>query len=368
MYHIGTKFGEKFKRLPIMLPILVVLLCSYGFVVQYSASGGNLHPYAYKQILVFAIYFPVCLLIAFVNVRFFYQGSIIFYLFSILLLVLVAVVGKKAMGATRWIDLGLFRIQPSELAKISVVLVLAKYFHQADIEKIRTIRGIILPAILLLVPAALVVKQPDLGTGMIILGVGAIMFFAAGVPLLYFILAGGAAIISMPIIWMMLHDYQKTRILVFLDPEREPLGAGYNIIQSKIAIGSGGLTGKGFLQGTQSHLRFLPEYQTDFIFSFLTEELGFIGGMVLLILYCLTITYSLAIAINARAKFVKLTVIGLTAILFCNIFINIAMVMGMLPVVGEPLPLISSGGTMMVTMLLSFGLIMNGAVNQHSYM
>lgn len=368
MNQTGIKLGEKLQKFPIILPLLVIIVCAYGFIVQYSAAGGNMHPYAYKQVIVFSIYFPICLIIAFVNVRLIYQGSFLFYLFGLILLVLVAVIGKKAMGATRWIDLGLFRVQPSELAKISVVLVLAKYFHQADIEKIKTLKGNITPLMFLLLPAALVIKQPDLGTGMIILGVGVIMFFAAGVPTIYFVFSGITAAISMPLIWMVLHDYQKTRILVFLDPEREPLGAGYNIIQSKIAIGSGGLTGKGFLQGTQSHLRFLPEYQTDFIFSFLTEELGFVGGILLLILYCLIILYSLAIAVNARTKFVKLTVIGLTSILFCNIFINIAMVMGMLPVVGEPLPLISSGGTMMATMLISFGLILNGAVNQHSYL
>jgi rod shape determining protein RodA len=224
---------------------------------------------------------------------------------------------------------------------------------------------LILPLIASIIPIALVIKQPDLGTGIITLIVVCFMFFAAGVKRIYFIISGVAGLAAMPAIWFMLYDYQRSRILTFIDPEADPLGKGYNIIQSKIAIGSGGLFGKGLLSGTQGPLSFLPEYETDFIFSFLTEELGFIGGIMLLVLYSLIIISSLSVAINCRSKFAKLLTIGIVTLFFCHIFINIAMVMGLLPAVGVPLPLISYGRTMMVSMLLGFGLIMNAAVNRH---
>jgi rod shape determining protein RodA len=272
--------------------------------------------------------------------------------------------GKSVMGATRWLDLGFFTIQPSELVKVSVVMMLAKFFHEQNSSNASDFT-LILPLIASIIPIALVIKQPDLGTGIITLIVVCFMFFAAGVKRIYFIISGVAGLAAMPAIWFMLYDYQRSRILTFIDPEADPLGKGYNIIQSKIAIGSGGLFGKGLLSGTQGPLSFLPEYETDFIFSFLTEELGFIGGIMLLVLYSLIIISSLSVAINCRSKFAKLLTIGIVTLFFCHIFINIAMVMGLLPAVGVPLPLISYGRTMMVSMLLGFGLIMNAAVNRH---
>ncbi|PCJ27325.1 MAG: rod shape-determining protein RodA [Rickettsiales bacterium] len=359
------RFLKKLRNIPLIIPLLIILLCVYGFVLLYSAAGGSFHPWAYKQITVFCIFMPISILIAMMDLRLIYRFSYLFYIVTLLLLIIVELTGKSAKGATRWLDFGLFTVQPSELVKISVVLMLAKYFHESD--KYNTSEyAIIIPIIAAAIPIVLVIKEPDLGTGIITIIVAAAIFFAAGVRMLYFIVGGFLTLSAMPIIWFMMHNYQRTRVLTFLDPARDPLGAGYNIIQSKIAIGSGGLFGKGLLSGTQSHLNFLPEHQTDFIFSFLAEELGFVGGMVLLILYSLLIISSLAVSINCRSKFAKLIAVGITTLFFAHVFINIAMVMGLLPAVGVPLPLISYGRTMLASILIGFGFVMNAAVNQRS--
>lgn len=365
-YSIKEKFVTKLQKIPFSIPFLITIICIYGFVILYSAAGGQIEPWAYRQIIIFSIFMPLAFIISMVDNRFIYKFSYFLYFFVLLLLIAVAIIGKTAMGATRWIDLGIFHIQPSEPTKIAIVLMLARYFHSSKEQNISSIYNLILPIIGVLIPAFLIIKQPDLGTGIITIIIATIIFFAAGVKKLYFVIIGMGSLILLPIIWTLLHNYQKNRVLIFLNPDREPLGAGYNIIQSKIAIGSGGFWGKGLLNGTQSHLSFLPEYTTDFIFSFLTEELGFIGGLVLVILYFLLILSSLAIAINTKSIFTKLMVIGLTSIFFSHVFINIGMVMGMMPVVGVPLPFISYGGTMMVSMLISFGLIMNASVHQHN--
>ncbi|BDU60369.1 hypothetical protein FLA4_07790 [Candidatus Rickettsia kotlanii] len=270
------------------------------------------------------------------------------------------------MGGKRWIDIGIVKLQPSEPIKIAVVLMLARYFHSLTIDDLTKFHKVIIPIIGVLIPALLIIREPDLGTGMIVLIVSAIIFFAAGFRIKYFIILGLAVLISLPIAWNMMYDYQKKRVMVFLDPEHDPLGASYNIIQSKIAIGSGSLFGRGLNQGSQSHLDFLPEHQTDFIFATFAEEFGFIGGIFLLILYFILITISLLIAANCREIFSKLMVIGITSILFSHVFINIAMVMGLLPVVGVPLPFISYGGTMITSMLIGFGLVMNAQVHGHT--
>lgn len=365
MAQLSENFIKKIRNIPYIIPFLVTITCVYGFVILYSAAGGNLEPWAYRQIIVFTIYMPLAFLIALIDIRFIYHNSYMFYYITLILLIIVEVAGKTAMGATRWIDLGVIRVQPSEIAKIAVALMLARYFHSGH-HRISEPKHIIIAALAVLFPAALIIKQPDLGTGIITLIVAVSVFFAAGLRVVYFVVSGLATIIAIPVIWYFLHDYQKNRILIFLNPELEPLGAGYNIIQSKIAIGSGGMAGKGLMHGTQSHLKFLPEYQTDFIFSSLTEELGFVGGTTLLILYSLIVIYSIAIAINAKQRYVKLMTIGVVTIFFAHAFVNIAMVMGMLPVVGVPLPLISYGGTMLVSMIISFGLIMNAGVNRYS--
>jgi rod shape determining protein RodA len=365
MEHSKEDFLKKIKKIPLSIPLLTTLICIYGFILLYSAAGGHIEPWASKQIAVFSIFLPISIFIAMLDLRLIYHFAYVFYVLTFILLVIVEFTGKSAMGATRWIDLGIFTIQPSELVKISVVLMLAKYFNESDKYNFNKY-SIFLPIIASIIPIALVIKQPDLGTGIITMMVVIIMLFAAGVRLAYFIISGILGLTTIPLIWIMMHNYQRNRILTFLDPERDPLGAGYNIIQSKIAIGSGGLFGKGLLNGTQSQLKFLPEHQTDFIFAFLTEELGFIGGIILLMLYSMLIISSLYIAINCRAKFTKLMVIGITTLFFSHVFINISMVMGLLPAVGIPLPLVSYGRTMMASMFIGFGLIMNAAVNQRN--
>lgn len=365
MEHSKEQFLKKIKRIPLSIPLLISLICIYGFILLYSAAGGHIEPWASKQIVVFSVFMPISILIAMLDLRLIYHLSYLFHAFTFILLIVVEFTGKSAMGATRWIDLGIFTIQPSELVKISIVLMLAKYFNESAKYNFNKYK-ILIPIIASIIPIALVIKQPDLGTGIITIIVVMTMFFAAGIRLVYFIISGAVGIATMPLIWMMMHNYQRNRILTFLDPERDPLGAGYNIIQSKIAIGSGGLFGKGLLSGTQSQLNFLPEHQTDFIFAFLTEELGFVGGVALLILYSILIISSLHIAINCRAQFAKLMAIGITTLFFSHIFINVAMVMGILPAVGIPLPLVSYGRTMMASMLIGFGFIMNAAVNQRN--
>lgn len=364
MYYEKNALFVKIKNLNLTIPLILTIICLYGFLVLYSASGGSFHPWAYKQMLAFIFCIPLIFFILIIDLRIIYQFSYIFYLFTLILLIIVEFSGKSAMGATRWLDLKIVTIQPSELVKLSTILMLARYYNDVSEENINN-HHILIPIFASIIPIFLVIKQPDLGTGMITLSIVIIMIFAAGVKISYFIISGISALLAMPIMWLLLHQYQKKRILTFLYPENDPLGAGYNIIQSKISIGSGGLFGKGFLSGTQSHLSFLPEHQTDFIFSFLSEEFGFVGGMFLLILYLILIISSLLISANSRSKFTKLMVVGISGLFFSHVFVNMAMVMGLLPVVGVPLPLISYGRTMMVSMMIGFALILNASVNKH---
>ncbi len=363
-----TKYylASKLAKLPMSLALLITLICFIGIVMLWSAAGGSMEPWAYKQLINFIIFFPIAIVIAIIDTKFIFKFSYLFYVAILLLLFGVELFGYAAKGGKRWMDLGFIKLQPSEPAKIAIVLMVAKYFHQLEPNNVTKLWKILPVLIAVLVPAALIIKQPDLGTGVITLLVAAVMLFAAGLRLRNFIIAGILGVISLPIIWHMMHDYQRSRVLVFLNPSDDPLRKGYNIIQSKIAIGSGGLFGKGLTKGTQSQLDFLPEHQTDFIFAFLAEETGFIGCLVLLALYLLVIYHALGISINCRNVFGKLMTIGVTTIFFSHIFINIAMVAGVVPVVGVPLPFISYGGTMMASMLIGFGLIMNVQVHQHS--
>ncbi|MDX1924740.1 MAG: rod shape-determining protein RodA, partial [Rickettsiaceae bacterium] len=352
----GNNFYSQINKLPKTLLFFILLNCLYGFVILYSAGQNQLSPWALRQIINFAFFFPVMILIAITNIRTLFQYSYPFFLVVFTLLVLVHFFGHTAMGATRWLGIGSFRIQPSELAKLGIVFFLARYFHNLRGSTISKLRYLIVPALVSIGIAALIIKQPDLGTGIVVIMVSGILFYIAGARIWIFLLVILAILASMPFAWYKLHDYQKKRVEVFLDPSKDPLGSGYNIIQSKIAIGSGGLTGKGLGQGSQSHLSFLPEHQTDFIFACLCEDLGFIGAFILLMIYISITHLSLSIAINARTIFGKLLASGASSIFFIHAFINIGMVSGMLPVVGIPLPLISYGGTMMGSMLIGFGM------------
>jgi rod shape determining protein RodA len=296
--------------------------------------------------------------VAVIDTRIWLRYAYAIYLAILLLLVAVDVGGVMGMGARRWINIGFFNLQPSELMKIAMVLALARYFHGGSMEDIRRPTFLLPPILIVVVPAAFILRQPDLGTSLILLITAAGLFFMAGVRLWKFALLGILSLAALPVAWQFLHGYQKKRVLTFLNPESDPLGAGYHIIQSKIAFGSGGLSGRGFLQGTQGHLNFLPEMQTDFIFTMLSEELGLIGGLSLLGLYVLLLVYGFAISIRSRSHFGCLLGMGVTITFFLYVFINMAMVMGLIPVVGVPLPLISYGGTAMLTLLLGFGLLM----------
>ena len=354
------------KVLGINWGLLLLLTCiaCMGFAMLYSAANGHWQPWAAKQVARFAVAVLIMIMVATVDLRFWLRSAYLVYIVAIVLLIAVEVRGAVGMGAQRWIDLGIIQLQPSELMKISLVLALARYFSMLTVEEIGRPVRLILPAFLILLPAALVMKQPDLGTAMMLVLSGGAIFFLAGVRWWKFVLilvgGGGAA----PFAWHFLRDYQKNRILNFLDPENDPLGAGYHSLQSKIAIGSGGLFGKGFMAGSQAHLSFLPEKQTDFIFTMLAEEFGLVGCIVLLAAYTLVFVYGFAIAFRSRSHFGRLLALGLTINVFLYVFINTGMVMGLLPVVGVPLPLISYGGTAMLTVMFGFGLMMSVYVHR----
>jgi rod shape determining protein RodA len=346
---------------------LVLLICAaagFGIAVLYSAADGSMEPWAAKQTIRFAIALILMVGAALLDIRHWFRAAYWVYAIVLALVVAVDLRGFVGMGAQRWIDLGVIQLQPSELMNVVVVLALARYFHSLSGEEVGRIRYLILPALTVGVPAALVLKQPDLGTAVMLLMGGAALFFIAGVRLRYFALTAAAAATALPGVWHFLRDYQKSRIYTFLDPESDPLGAGYHILQSKIALGSGGLFGKGFLQGSQSHLSFLPEKQTDFIFTTLAEEFGLVGGLGLLALYSLIIVYGFAIALRSRNHFGRLLGLGIVASFFLSVFINTAMVMGLIPVVGVPLPLISYGGTAMLAVMFGFGLLINVGVHR----
>jgi len=346
---------------------LILLICaaaSFGIAVLYSAANGSMEPWAAKQTIRFASTLILMIGAALVDIRHWFRAAYWVYAIVLALVVAVDLRGFVGMGAQRWIDLGLIQLQPSELMNVAVVLALARYFHSLSSEEIARIRYLILPVLTVGVPAALVLKQPDLGTAVILLMSGAVLYFIAGVRLRYFALTAAAAAAALPGVWHFLRDYQKNRIYTFLDPDADPLGAGYHILQSKIALGSGGLFGKGFLQGSQSHLSFLPEKQTDFIFTTLAEEFGLVGGLGLLALYSMIIVYGFAIALRSRSHFGRLLGLGIATNLFLSVFINTAMVMGLIPVVGVPLPLISYGGTAMLAVMLGFGLLLNVSVHR----
>ncbi|MBB4315188.1 rod shape-determining protein RodA [Roseospira marina] len=351
--------GEKLWQMSWSLLFLIGTLAGIGVLMLYSAANGNMEPWASRHIARFGVGLVLLVTIALVDIRQWMRYAYWLYALAFVLLVAVEIKGTIGMGAQRWIDLGFFQLQPSELMKVALVLALARFFHGADLQDVARPLYLIGPALLALAPVALVLKQPDLGTALMLLAGGGVLFFAAGVRLWLFGVVLVAGLGTIPVAWQFLHDYQKDRVLTFIHPERDPLGAGYHILQSKIALGSGGMMGKGFLQGTQSHLNFLPEKQTDFIFVMLAEEFGMFAGMGLLVLYVLVLAYGMGIAIRARNQFGRLVAIGVTSTFFLYVFINVAMVMGLIPVVGVPLPLVSYGGTAMLTLMIAFGLLMS---------
>ena len=356
---------QKLAQINWFLIVLISLIAGVGFAMLYSAANGNLDPWASRQMLRFAAGLGLMLLIALIDVRVWLRHAYLIYAAALLLLIAVEVMGVAGMGARRWINLGLFQLQPSEVMKIALVLALARFYHGLHPEEIGRIRWLVVPAGMILGPVALVMRQPDLGTAILLVLTATAIMLLAGVRLWKFAAAFGASLLAIPLAWrFMLHSYQKDRVLTYLNPERDPLGAGYHIMQSKIALGSGGLFGKGFMQGTQSHLAFLPERQTDFIFTMLAEEFGLVGCLGLLSLYVLVIAYGYAIALRSRNQFGRLLATGVITSFFIYVFINMAMVMDLIPVVGVPLPLVSYGGTSMISLLIGFGLILSVYVHR----
>ena len=347
----------KLNKIPKIPFVIISIISAFGMLILYSINSGNFYPWAFNQMLRFIVGLIFMYVGASINPVFWKKHAYIFYIICVIMLLIVAVAGKISMGAQRWLNFYFFNFQPSELMRIFLIIALAKYFSSISTDDIRKTRNIIFPLFILSIPMGLVLLQPDLGTAMLFFLVSASVMFVCGVQIWKFIAVFLSVILSAPILWSMLHDYQKDRILMFLSPEKDPGGAGYHIIQSQIALGSGGLFGKGLLGGTQCQLNFLPEKQTDFVFSALGEELGFIGGLVLIILYAVLIIYNSSVSVNSRNKFSQILVFGLNSMLFFYIFINISMVCGMLPVVGIPLPFFSYGGSALVVLMFCQGLI-----------
>ena len=356
---------EKLYNISFSYVMFIVILAAIGIVMLYSAANGNWSPWAINQLTRFGMGFAVMIVLALTDIKLLLRYAYVFYFITLILLVVVEVAGHTGMGATRWINLGFIKLQPSEFMKIAMVLVLARYFHTSSLQSIESVRGIIPPLLMAIFPAFLIVLQPDLGTALMLIFTTAAMFFVVGVQIWKFVVVFIGGLITIPFAWHFLHDYQQNRVLTFLNPERDPLGAGYHIIQSKIALGSGGVFGKGFLKGSQSHLNFLPEKHTDFIFTMLSEEFGLVGAVLVVILNILILAYSYSFALKSTSYFGKLLAIGLATNYFMYVFINIAMVLGLLPVVGIPLPLISYGGTVMLSIMASFGIILCVHINRN---
>jgi len=353
------------------LVLLLTAVAAIGILMLTSVAGGNFNLYADRQMKVFIVGVVVMMTIAMVPLWFWRSISGLAYLFALGLLVLVEVAGEVRMGAQRWIDLKVFLLQPSELMKVTLVMVLAAYYDWLPLNRVSRPLWVIPPVFLTIVPTFLVLKQPDLGTAILLLAGGGIVMFCAGVSWWYFIavVAGVCGLVYAVIAsrgqdWQLIQDYQFRRIDTFLDPASDPLGAGYNITQSKIALGSGGWTGKGFMQGTQSRLNFLPEKHTDFIFTILAEEFGFVGAFSLLSLYGLIILFCVLSAVQNKDRFGALLTLGVAAALFFYFAVNMSMVMGLAPVVGVPLPLVSYGGSAMLVLLAAFGLVQSAHIHR----
>ncbi len=357
----------RMAKIPWPLFFLICFVVAIGAAILYSAAKGNVDPWASRHLIRFGVGVPMMIAIAMIDIRIWFKCAYLMYAGAVLLLVAVEVLGVEGgLGAQRWLNIAGFQFQPSEFMKVALVVAVARYYHVLHISHTRPWWSIAVPAAFIGVAALLILKQPNLGTAGIILMLGTILLFLAGVNWKLFVLGAillGAAI---PVAWNhVLHDYQKQRVYTFLNPESDPLGAGYNIIQSKIAIGSGGLTGKGFVEGSQSQLAFVPERQTDFIFSILAEEFGLMGGVGIIALYAFIIYYCLFIALRCDSTFARLIAMGMASILFLHVFINIGMVMGILPVVGVPLPLMSYGGSSMLSTMIAFGFVFNAYVHRN---
>jgi len=353
----------KILNLNFLFIFVILILITIGTAALYSAGDGNFSPWAKKHIIRFGVLFFLMIVIALIDIKLIYKYSYLFFFLSLLFLFSVEIIGTFGKGAERWIRIFGISIQPSEIIKVAIILALAKYFHTLRFDFIGKVYSILIPTFFILVPFVLVLLQPDLGTAISIFLLGIMILFIAGVKIWKFLVGAIIFFGSFPFLWDLIKPYQQKRFLSFLNPELDPLGQGYQLIQSKIALGSGGVMGKGFLEGTQSYLEYLPEKQTDFIFTLIGEEFGFIGTMFILILFVLLVIICFYISIKSYHVFGRIICLGVASNLFIYVVLNMAMVTGLMPVVGIPLPLISYGGTAMLSIMISFGLLLNAGIN-----
>ncbi|MGH6872732.1 MAG: rod shape-determining protein RodA [Rhizomicrobium sp.] len=360
----ALSLSEKLLEINWGLVLLIAVIATLGFSMLYSVAGGHFQPWALPQMIRFAIGLVLLVVIAMVDLRVWMAAAYPLYAVALVLLVGVEVAGKMGLGAQRWIELGPLQLQPSELMKIALVLALSRYLHGQSVEEVSWPLRLLIPLGMIAAPVVLVLLEPNLGTATILALDGCALLFLAGLSWWWIAPTVSAIVAAVPLAWRFMHDYQKARVMTFLNPSSDALGAGWNISQAEIAIGSGGFTGKGFGQGTQSQLDFLPEKHTDFIYTSIGEEFGFVGSAGLLVLFALVIGFGIRIAMQSRSQFGRLVAMGLTLNFFFYIMINAAMVMGLMPVVGIPMPLISYGGTAMLTVMVGFGLLMSVHVHR----
>ena len=362
IYSDQLTFFQKVRSFDIWLILSVLALGIIGVISMYSSDGGQFSYYTKSHIIRFLTFFSLMLILSFARIKFWYDVGYFFYFIVILLLIYASFYGITASGSQRWISLYFINLQPSELMKIAVIVCFAKYYHRMQVNSANKFRNLLSPIIILLIPITLVLSQPDLGTSILIASSGLVVIWLSGVNIKYFIYTGLILIVSAPFVISFLKPYQKIRILTFFNPERDPLGAGYQIIQSKIAVGSGGIWGKGFLKGTQSYLEFLPEKHTDFIFTLFSEEFGFLGSLALLFIYSIMIYRIIAIGFIARSFFAKLYCYGFGSAIFIYIVVNMSMVLGLLPIVGSPLPIMSYGGSSMLATMIGLSIVMSSKI------
>ena len=358
-----SNFFKKIKDLDFILLISIILLGLISLAMMYSTDGGELLFHTKSHFIKFITFLVLMLLISFFNIKIWFSIGYLSYLIIVIMLIWTVNFGITVSGSQRWIDLYFINIQPSELMKIFIILCLAKYFHRKRIENINSFYSVIISLIIIFIPMSLVIIQPDLGTSLLISISGIIVLWFAGLNHKYFFYSFLVILMSLPFIISILQPYQKIRVLTFLNPDRDPLGSGYQIIQSKIAVGSGGIFGKGFLKGTQSYLEFLPEKHTDFIFTLFSEEFGFLGSVFLLLLYAVIIYRIIKIGSISRSYFAKIFCYSFGASMFMYIVINMSMVLGLLPIVGSPLPIMSYGGSSMLATMIGFGIVMSAKIH-----
>ncbi len=352
-------FKEKLFAIDLQLFFLVLFLGIISIFAMYSSERGSFGYYTQSHLNRFFAFFILFIVVSFFSINFWYKSSYVFYIIILLLLIAVDSFGVTASGSKRWINLFFINLQPSELMKISLIIFLARYYHKVPLHSVTNFKNFIIPFVSIIVPVFLVLSQPDLGTATLIAISGIIVIWLSGFKVKLFFYSFFAFILFIPLGISILKPYQKSRILTFLNPERDPLGAGYQIIQSKIAVGSGGISGKGFLQGSQSYLDYLPEKHTDFIFTLFSEEFGFIGSLLLLLIYALIIWRITVIGSLVRNNFAKLFCFGFASAFFVYVVVNMSMVLGLLPIVGAPLPIMSYGGSSMMSILLGLGIVMS---------